>query len=122
MKILFLIAFTFISLSAFAQTSSNPNNNSQYQQGYNTGRSIATDCDNPHRTQLYTNTINGNYNSDYKNGVRDGWLAHEGDCLGGWQDNTGGTGSGTTGNWMCETLGLFCDVDDNNSPPGGGDE
>lgn len=78
MKKAILILLMFIGVTSYGQTQQN-----SYQQGYNLGRALAIDCENRElNSTLYSNTINGNFPQDYKNGVTEGWIANINACVG----------------------------------------
>ena len=74
MKKLILMSFLFIGTLSFAQIPS------LYQQGYNTGRSLARECDNANRFAIYQATISAGYDELYTHGVIEGWMANADYC------------------------------------------
>lgn len=107
MKNLFLLLFLFICSVSFAQQIPHETE-TMYEIGYATGENLALDCDNPHRSTLYRNTIKSDLNTDYKNGFREGYQANLGGC-GPFNNNTGGSGiSQTAAEFYCENLQIFC--------------
>jgi len=74
MKKLILVLFLFIGAISFAQIPS------LYQQGYNTGRALARECDNANRFAIYQATISAGHDEEYTHGVIEGWMANSNYC------------------------------------------
>ena len=103
MKKVMLLLLMFLGITSYVQAQS-----SLYQQGYNLGVALATDCENQYQNQqIYNATSDSNQPAEYLNGLEDGWNLHINACDGDAIDDPGTTSGGSSWGIFIPGFGWF---------------